>query len=110
MLFIVAMRSIVIPLKAILLIVISLGASTGCLLLLSTTKLGAKLIGWSQPAELHPIVPVTIVAIVIALSTDYEVILIARIAERYRQTADNTAAIVDGVAQTGRVISSARPS
>ena len=106
-LLIVAMRSIVIPLKAILLIVISLGASTGCLLLLSTTKLGAKLIGWSQPAELHPIVPVTIVAIVIALSTDYEVILIARIAERYRQTADNTASIVDGVAQTGRVISSA---
>ena len=89
-LLMVAMRSIVIPLKAIVLVVISLGASAGGLLLLSTTELGAQLIGWSQPQELHPIVPVTIVALVVALSTDYEVILISRIAERYRETGDNT--------------------
>jgi len=47
------------------------------------------------------------VAIVVALSTDYEVILISRIAELYRETRDNTYAIVSGVAHTGRVISSA---
>ena len=90
-----------------LLVVITLGASTGALLLLSTTTFGAQLIGWSQPEELHPIVPITIVAIAIALSTDYEVILISRMAERYRQTGDNTDAITYGVARTGRVISSA---
>lgn len=106
-LLIVAMRSIVLPIKAALLVVISLGASTGGLLLLSTTELGARLIGWSDPADLHPIVPITIVAIVVALSTDYEVILISRIAERYRETGDNTGSIIDGVARTGRVISSA---
>ena len=105
--FMMAMRSIVLPIKAVLLVVISLGASTGALLLLSTTTFGAQLIGWSQPEELHPIVPITIVAIAIALSTDYEVILISRMAERYRQTGDNTDAITYGVARTGRVISSA---
>ncbi|MGM1060527.1 MMPL family transporter [Saccharothrix sp. Mg75] len=107
LLLVVAMRSIVLPIKAVLLVVVSLGASTGGLLLLSTTELGASLIGWSDPADLHPIVPITIVAIVIALSTDYEVILISRIAERYAETRDNTASIIDGVARTGRVISSA---
>ena len=106
-LLIVAMRSIVLPIKAALLVVVSLGASLGGLLLLSTTELGARLIGWSDPSDLHPIVPITIVAVVVALSTDYEVILISRIAERYRETGDNTASIVDGVARTGRVISSA---
>jgi RND superfamily putative drug exporter len=106
-LFMVAMRSVVLPVKGVLMVVVSLGASAGGLLLLSTTELGARLIGWSQPQDLHPIVPVTIVAIVVALSTDYEVILISRIAEVYRETADNTRAIVTGVAQTGRVISSA---
>ncbi|GAA2792842.1 MMPL family transporter [Crossiella cryophila] len=107
LLLIVAMRSIVLPIKAVLLVVISLGASIGGLLLLSTTEIGARIIGWSDPADLHPIVPITIVSVVIALSTDYEVILISRIAERYRETGDNTGSIIDGVARTGRVISSA---
>jgi RND superfamily putative drug exporter len=106
-LLMIAMRSIVLPVKAVLLVVVSLAASMGGLLLLSTTKLGARLIGWSDPAELHPIVPITIVVIVIALATDYEVILISRIAERYAATGDNTRAIVNGVSHTGRVISSA---
>jgi uncharacterized membrane protein YdfJ with MMPL/SSD domain len=101
------MRSVVLPVKGVLLVVLSLGATAGVLLLLSTTGPGARLIGWSQPQQLHPIVPITIVAMVIALSTDYEVILISRIAERFRATRDTTASIVQGVAGTGRVISSA---
>jgi RND superfamily putative drug exporter len=106
-LLVIAMRSIVLPVKAVILVVVSLAATMGGLLLLSTTKLGAKLIGWSDPADLHPIVPITIVVIVIALATDYEVILISRISERYAATGDNTRAIINGVAHTGRVISSA---
>lgn len=105
--FAVAMRSIVLAIKGMALVVLSLGATAGVLLLLSTTGPGAHLIGWSHPQQLHPIVPVTIVAIVVALSTDYEVILVSRIGERYRATRDNTASIIDGVAHTGRVISSA---
>lgn len=106
-LFTVAMRSVVLALKGTLLVVVSLGASLGVLLTLSTTTFGARLIGWSRPEDLHPIVPITIVAMATALSTDYEVILISRIGELYRGTKDNTRAITYGVAHTGRVISSA---
>ncbi len=105
--FSIAMRSVVLPLKGIALVMLTLGATAGVLILLSTTGPGAQLIGWSHPQELHPIVPITIVAIVIALSTDYEVILISRIREKWRTTRDNTASIVDGITHTGRVISSA---
>jgi len=102
-----ALRSVFLPLKAVALVVISLGASLGSLLLLTTTDLGAKLIGASGPGDIHPIVPITIVAITVALSTDYEVILISRIAENYRRHGDNRAAVVEGVEHTGGVITSA---
>jgi RND superfamily putative drug exporter len=101
------MRSIVLPIKAVILVLMSLAATMGVLVVASTTDLGARLIGFAQPMDLHPIVPVTIVVIVMALATDYEVILLSRISERYKETRDNTASIVDGVAHTGRVISSA---
>jgi len=102
-----ALRSVFLPLKAVLLVVLSLGASLGSLLLLTTTAVGARLIGADGPGDIHPIVPVTIIAITVALSTDYEVILIARIAEHYRKTSDNRAAVVTGVGRTGGVITSA---
>ena len=95
------------PLKAVALVVLSLGASLGSLLLLTTTSLGARLIGASGPGDIHPIVPITIVAITVALSTDYEVILITRIREIYEATGDNRAAVVAGVEHTGGVITSA---
>ena len=57
------------------------------------------------PAATSP--PVEIVAITVALSTDYEVILISRIAEHYRRTGDNRGAVVDGIEHTGSVITSA---
>jgi len=103
----VALRSVVLPVKAVVLVLMSLAATMGGLVSASTTRAGARLIGFAQPMDLHPIVPVTIVVIVMALATDYEVILLSRIAERFRETRDNTGSIVDGVAHTGRVISSA---
>src|SRR6516164_7521485 len=102
-----ALRSVFLPVKAVVLVVLSLGASLGSLLLLVTTRLGAALIGASGPEDIHPIVPITIVAITVALSTDYEVILISRIAEHYRRTGDNRAAVVSGIEHTGSVITSA---
>jgi RND superfamily putative drug exporter len=102
-----AMRSAFLPLKAVLLVILSLGASLGSLLLLTTTRLGAHLIGAGGPQDIHPIVPITIVAITVALSTDYEVILISRMAEHYRRTGDNRAAVVDGLSHTGTVVTSA---
>jgi len=102
-----ALRSVFLPLKAVLLVILSLGASLGSLLLLATTELGSRLIGASRPEDIHPIVPITIVAITVALSTDYEVILISRIAEHYNRTGDNRGAVVDGIEHTGSVITSA---
>jgi hypothetical protein len=102
-----ALRSVFLPVKAVVLVVMSLGASLGSLLLLVTTKVGATLIGASGPQDIHPIVPITIVAITVALSTDYEVILISRIAEHYRRTGDNRGAVVSGIEHTGSVITSA---
>jgi RND superfamily putative drug exporter len=107
LLLLLALRSAFLPVKAVLLVVLSLGASLGSLLLLTTTRFGARLIGASGPQDIHPIVPITVVAITVALSTDYEVILISRIAERYRRTGDNRDAVVHGVASTGGVITSA---
>jgi MMPL family len=75
-----ALRSVFLPVKAVVLVILSLGASLGSLLLLVTTRLGATLIGAPGPEDIHPIVPITIVAITVALSTDYEVILLSRIA------------------------------
>jgi uncharacterized membrane protein YdfJ with MMPL/SSD domain len=102
-----ALRSVFLPVKAVVLVMLSLGASLGSLLLLTTTRLGAALIGASGPQDIHPIVPITIVAITVALSTDYEVILLSRIAEYYRRTGDNRAAVVSGIEHTGSVITSA---
>jgi uncharacterized membrane protein YdfJ with MMPL/SSD domain len=102
-----ALRSVFLPVKAVVLVVLSLSASLGTLLLLVTTRLGAALIGASGPENIHPIVPITIVAITVALSTDYEVILISRIGEHYRRTGDNRGAVVSGIEHTGSVITSA---
>jgi uncharacterized membrane protein YdfJ with MMPL/SSD domain len=102
-----ALRSVILPVKAVVLVVLSLGASLGTLLLLVTTRLGATLIGANGPQDIHPIVPITMVAITVALSTDYEVILISRIAEHYRSTGDNRGAVVSGIEHTGSVITSA---
>jgi RND superfamily putative drug exporter len=102
-----ALRSALLPVKAVLLVVLSLGASLGSLLLLTTTKIGSRLIGASGPQDIHPIVPITVVAVTVALSTDYEVVLISRIAEHYRKTGNNRDAVVHGVSRTSGVITSA---
>jgi uncharacterized membrane protein YdfJ with MMPL/SSD domain len=103
----VALRSVALAVKAGVLVVLSLAASLGGLILLTQTAFGARLIGAGQPTSINPFVPITIVSLVMALSTDYEVILISRIAEYYRQSTDNKASIVSGVAETGRVITNA---
>lgn len=102
-----AFRTWWLPLKAVLLVAISLAASLGGLLALTGSRLGSALIGAPGPETLHQIVSVTIVAIVVALSTDYEVMLITRMAETWQRQHDNEAAIVDGMAHTGGVITSA---
>ena len=95
-------RSILIPLKAALLNLLSIGASLGVLTLVFQQ-------GWfgAQQGPIEAFVPVMIFAIVFGLSMDYEVFLISRIHEEWRRTGDAQNAVREGLAHTGSVITAA---
>jgi RND superfamily putative drug exporter len=95
-------RSILIPLKAALLNLLSIGASLGVITLVFQQ-------GWlgAQRGPIEAFVPVMIFAIVFGLSMDYEVFLISRIHEEWRRTGDAQAAVREGLANTGSVITAA---
>ncbi|OES46742.1 hypothetical protein BA724_01265 [Domibacillus iocasae] len=98
----IAFRSILIPLKAILMNVISLGATFGVLVwLFQGGHFGM------EPADISLILPVLVFSLVFGLSMDYEVFLISRIREYYLETRDNTYATVEGLASTSKIITSA---
>jgi RND superfamily putative drug exporter len=95
-------RSVLIPLKAAVLNLFSIGASLGVITLVFQH-------GWlgAQPGPIEAFVPVMIFAIVFGLSMDYEVFLISRIHEEWRRTGDAQAAVREGLANTGSVITAA---
>ncbi|MET1030045.1 MMPL family transporter [Domibacillus tundrae] len=98
----IAFRSIIIPLKAILMNVISLAATFGILVwLFQGGHFGM------DPADISLILPVLVFSLVFGLSMDYEVFLISRIREYYLETHDNTYATVEGLASTSKIITSA---
>ncbi|WP_050179972.1 MMPL family transporter [Domibacillus robiginosus] len=98
----IAFRSIFIPLKAILMNVLSLAATFGILVwLFQGGHLGM------EPASVSLILPVLVFSLVFGLSMDYEVFLISRIREFYLATNDNTHATVEGLASTSKIITSA---
>jgi RND superfamily putative drug exporter len=95
-------RSILIPLKAAVLNLLSIGASLGIITLVFQQ-------GWfgAQQGPIEAFVPVMIFAIVFGLSMDYEVFLISRIHEEWRRTGDAREAVREGLANTGSVITAA---
>jgi RND superfamily putative drug exporter len=95
-------RSILIPLKAALLNLLSIGASLGVITLVFQQ-------GWfgAQSGPIEAFVPVMIFAIVFGLSMDYEVFLVSRIHEEWRRTRDAQEAVREGLATTGSVITAA---
>ncbi|MEV5960663.1 MMPL family transporter [Kribbella sp. NPDC051952] len=95
-------RSILIPLKAAVLNLLSIGASLGVITLVFQQ-------GWfgAQPGPIEAFVPVMIFAIVFGLSMDYEVFLISRVHEEWRRTKDAGEAVREGLATTGSVITAA---
>ncbi|WP_037913513.1 MMPL family transporter [Actinacidiphila yeochonensis] len=100
-------RSVLIPLKAVLLNLLTTGASYGILVAVFQWGWGKHLLGLSEAVPIESYVPMMMFAIVFGLSMDYEIFLLSRIAEGWRATGDNTAAVGSGLAGTGRVISSA---
>ena len=82
-------RSIVLPIKAILLNVIGILATYGTLVLIFEDGWGANLIGLEPQGKLFVITPALLFVILFGLSTDYEVFMLSRIGERFRATGDN---------------------
>jgi RND superfamily putative drug exporter len=103
----VVFRSLVVPLKAALLNLLSIGAAYGVLVAVFQWGWGAGLIGLESTAPIVAFIPIFMFAIVFGLSMDYEVFLLSRIREDYLRTGDNASSVVHGVGSTARVISSA---
>jgi RND superfamily putative drug exporter len=102
-----AFRSLVIPLTAGLMNLVSIGAAFGVVSLVFEDGVGVGLIGLPGEVPIVSYVPLLMFAILFGLSMDYEVFLMTHIKEAWERTKDNTGAVVEGIGTTGRVITSA---
>ncbi|HEX7189270.1 MAG TPA: MMPL family transporter [Actinomycetes bacterium] len=100
-------RSILVPLKAALLNVLSVGAAYGVVVAVFQWGWGASLIGVHENVPIMPLAPMLMFAILFGLSMDYEVFLLSRVREQYLKHRDPQRAVVEGVGSTARVITSA---
>ncbi len=107
LLLIAVFRSVLVPLKAVILNLLSIGASYGALVAIFQWGWGMKLIGVDKAGPIEAWAPMMLFAIVFGLSMDYEVFLLSRIKEQYDRTHDNAVAVADGLAKTARVITAA---
>jgi uncharacterized membrane protein YdfJ with MMPL/SSD domain len=103
----VAFRSIVLPLKAIALNLLAVGAAYGLLVLVFQEGVGNELFGFQQVDAIEAWVPLFLFAVLFGLSMDYQVFLLSRIRERFGQTGSNDAAVAFGVGSTARLITGA---
>jgi putative drug exporter of the RND superfamily len=103
-----AFRSLLLPLKAIILNVLSVGAAWGVITLIWQNGHGSDEIwGIAATGSIASWIPLIIFAFLYGLSMDYEVFILARIREEYDKTGDTDEAVVYGLARTGRLVTSA---
>ncbi len=107
MLLTLVFRSVVVPLKAALMNLLSIGAAYGVLVMVFQWGWGKDIIGLESTIPVLAFIPMFMFAILFGLSMDYEVFLLSRVREEYLRTGDNDAAVVHGIASTARVITSA---
>ena len=103
----IAFRSIVVPLKAIVLNLLSVGAAYGLLVLVFQEGIGAELLGLTESESVAAWVPLFLFSVLFGLSMDYQVFLLSRIRERYQRTGDSDEAVAYGVGSTARLITGA---
>ncbi len=107
-LLMIAFRSILIPLKSILMNALTVGAAVGVVTLVVQDGFLAGLLGFPQDVGvLDATLPVLLFAVMFGLSMDYEIFLLSRVQEEYLRTGDNDEAIVQAVGHTARIITSA---
>lgn len=100
-------RSLLVPFKAVLMNLISIGSAYGAVVAVFQWGWGSSITGIGGQAPIDPWLPVMMFAIVFGLSMDYEVFLLSRVKEEYDRTLDNETAVADGLANTARVITAA---
>ena len=107
LLLVVVFRSILVPLKAVVMNLLSIGAAYGVVVAIFQWGWGASLIGVETTAPIEAWVPMMLFTILFGLSMDYEIFLLSRIREEYVRTKDNGLAVANGLAATARVITAA---
>ena len=98
--------SVVLPLKAVLMNLLSISASFGAMVWVFVEGHFSQFMNFT-PQALDPSVPVILFCIVFGLSMDYEVLLLSRIQEEYKRTGDNARAVAEGLERSGRLITAA---
>ena len=101
-------RSLIVPLKAVVMNLLSIGGAYGVLVAVFQWGWAKDVIGLAKAGPIDPWVPIMLFAIIFGLSMDYEVFLLSRVREEYdRNGGDNALAVADGLAATARVITAA---
>jgi len=106
LLLMVVFRSILVPLKAVIMNLLSIGAAYGIAVAVFQWGWGGNLLG-IDGAPIEPFLPMILFAIVFGLSMDYEVFLLSRVREEWDRTGDSRTSVADGLAATARVITAA---
>jgi putative drug exporter of the RND superfamily len=107
LLLVVLFRSILVPLKAAILNLLSIGAAYGVLVMVFQWGWGKDLIGLEATVPVISFIPMFMFAVLFGLSMDYEVFLLSRVREEYLASGDNESAVIRGISSTARVITSA---
>src|SRR5205823_5757322 len=100
-------RSLVVPVKAAIMNLLSIGAAIGVLVAIFQWGWLGSFIGIIKPGPIEAWAPMILFTVLFGLSMDYEVFLLSRIREEYNRTRDNALSVANGVATTGRVITAA---
>ncbi|MCH8221857.1 MAG: MMPL family transporter, partial [Chloroflexi bacterium] len=107
LLLLIVFRSIVVPIKAVIMNVLSVGAAYGLLVLVFQHGIGADLLGFQQAPAIEFWLPLFLFSILFGLSMDYHVFLLSRIKEHYDETGDNKASVAFGLRSTAGIITGA---
>ena len=107
LLLMVVFRSVLVPLKAAVMNLLSIGAAYGVVVAVFQWGWGSSALGVDQTVPISPFLPMIMFAILFGLSMDYEVFLLSRVREEYLSTGDSHKSVVGGLAATARVITSA---
>jgi putative drug exporter of the RND superfamily len=99
-------RSLLVPLKAVIMNLLSIGGAYGIMVAVFQWGWGIELFGAAK-GPIEPFLPMMLFAIVFGLSMDYEVFLLSRVKEEYDRTGDAVESVADGLAATARVITAA---